>query len=110
MMMDDFVMMDERKLLKKAVELGRMRPSGMTPEVVQVALGWLRGEVRLSDAKRVLGCNNTAGGYQRIALALREAWQEGLIAEASLPSSLEDVLCSDEFCEALEAEEMKCDR
>jgi hypothetical protein len=51
----------------------------MSPDVVAVALGWLRGEVRLSDVKRVLKVNTSAGAYQRVALALREAWQEGLL-------------------------------
>ncbi len=51
----------------------------MDADTVQVALGWLRGDITLTSARRVLGLNNSAGTYQRLALGIREAWQEGMI-------------------------------
>lgn len=66
-------------MLGRARELGRRRSRVMTPDVVAVALGWMRGEITLKAAGLVLGTNNSAGTYQRLALAIREGWQEGLI-------------------------------
>lgn len=67
------------RLLERARELGRRRSRKMDAETVQVALGWLRGDITLTSARRVLQLNNSAGTYQRLALGIREAWQEGLI-------------------------------
>ena len=69
-------------LLNKArsIEIGNRIRADLTPEEIELAIAWARGEVASIQAQRALGDKTTTAiFYSRMALALKEAVKEGLL-------------------------------
>jgi hypothetical protein len=63
-------------LLEKALAVKVGPRAGRVPsaEVVELAIAWAEGRVRLMQLAQALGTNDGSNAYNHLAFALREAW------------------------------------
>jgi hypothetical protein len=67
-------------LLQDALKDARTRKmTGLNPEIIELALAWLRGEVGHSQARKSLKLSNSCSTYIMLARSLREAYNQGKI-------------------------------
>ena len=67
-------------LVEKALQGGKKVVPFHSPEMKELALSWLKGEVTTAQVSIALtGKNNDSGKAYRMALTLRELYKEGKI-------------------------------
>ena len=70
-------------LLEKAKSREASRSSStVTADEIELAIGFMRGEITFSQAAFALNKNSTAGAYSQICIALRAAYQRGKLKVA----------------------------
>lgn len=70
-----------KSLLERAKQQERMRKgtARSTPERVELALAWIRGEVGITQVARALELKDVHTAYIPIVVALRQAYRDGTL-------------------------------
>jgi hypothetical protein len=67
-------------LLDEAKKFGGKKKREITPEKVELALGWLSGEVGISEVAKVLKIQTMSDAYIHMATALKRGFEQGIIS------------------------------